>query len=117
MADLTHTIEVKPVTLHIGAEISGVDLGRPLDVAMRKAINDALLRWKVVFFRGQHLDHRDHVAFARQMGEPTIGHAVFGHIEDSPRSTRSPSSARLRPIVARARSDRGPDGIRTSPPR
>ena len=84
MADLTHTIEVKPLTLHIGAEISGVDLGRPLDVAMRKAINDALLRWKVVFFRGQHLDHRDHVAFARQMGEPTIGHAVFGHIEDFP---------------------------------
>src|SRR6267142_1694746 len=84
MADLTRTIEVKPLALHIGAEISGVDLGRPLDVATRQAINDALLRWKVVFFRGQHLDHRGHVAFARQMGEPTIGHAVFGHIEDFP---------------------------------
>jgi alpha-ketoglutarate-dependent taurine dioxygenase len=84
MADLTRTIEVKPLALHIGAEISGVDLGRPLDVATRKSINDALLRWKVVFFRGQHLDHRGHVAFARQMGEPTIGHAVFGHIEDFP---------------------------------
>ena len=83
MADLTHTIEVK-LALHIGAEISGVDLGRSLDVPTRKAINDALLRWKVVFFRGQHLDHRGHVAFARQMGEPTIGHAVFGHIEDFP---------------------------------
>jgi taurine dioxygenase len=84
MADLTRTIEVKPLTLHIGAEISCVELGRPLDVATRKAINDALLRWKVVFFRGQHLDHPGHVAFARQMGEPTIGHAVFGHIEDFP---------------------------------
>ena len=84
MADLTRTIEVKPLALHIGAEILGVDLGRPLDMATRKAINDAFLRWKVVFFRGQHLDHRGHVAFARQMGEPTIGHAVFGHIEDFP---------------------------------
>src|SRR5262244_772013 len=84
MADLTCAIEVKPLALHTGAEISGVDLGQPLDVATRKAINDALLRWKVVFFRGQHLDHRGHVAFARQMGEPTIGHAVFGHIEDFP---------------------------------
>ena len=84
MADLTRTIEVKPLALHIGAEISGVDLSRPLDAATRKAINDALLRWKVVFFRGQHLDHQGHVAFARQMGEPTIGHAVFGHIEDFP---------------------------------
>src|ERR1044071_2325134 len=75
MADLMPAIAVKPLTLHIGAEISGVDLGRPLDVATRKAINDALLRWKVVFFRGQHLGHRSHVEFARQMGEPTIGHA------------------------------------------
>ena len=32
MADLTHTIEVKPLSLHIGAEISGVDLGRPLEL-------------------------------------------------------------------------------------
>ncbi len=56
MADLTRTIELKPLALHIGAEISGVDLGRPLDVATRKSINDALLRWKVVFFRGQRLD-------------------------------------------------------------
>jgi taurine dioxygenase len=102
MADLTRTIEVKPLALHIGAEISGVDLGRPLDVATRKAINDALLRWKVVFFRGQHLDHRGHVAFARQMGEPTIGHAVFGHIEDFPeiysvakfRTAQTPRGAR-----------------------
>ncbi len=31
MADLTRTIEVKPLALHIGAEISGVDLGRPLE--------------------------------------------------------------------------------------
>src|SRR6267142_2671834 len=84
MADLTRAIEVKPLALHSGDEISGVNRYRPPDVATRKAINDALLRWKVVFFRGQHLDHRSHVAFARQMGEPTIGHAVFGHIEDFP---------------------------------
>src|SRR5262245_58968770 len=81
MADATRSIEVKPLTLHIGAEISGLDLSRPLAAAARTAINDALLRWKVVFFRGQHLDHAGHVAFARALGEPTVGHAVFGHIE------------------------------------
>jgi taurine dioxygenase len=42
------------------------------------------LKWKVIFFRGQHLDHAQHVAMARQFGEPTIGHAVFGHVEDYP---------------------------------
>ena len=77
-------IEVQPLTLHIGAEISGVDLSQPLSDAQRTAINGAFLKWKVVFFRGQNLDHAAHVAFARQMGEPTIGHAVFGHIEEFP---------------------------------
>src|SRR5262245_21624267 len=84
MAELTRTIEVKPLELQMGAEMSGVSLGRPLDATTLKAIKDALLRWTVVFFRSQHLDHQGHVAFARQMGQPTIGHAVFGHIEDFP---------------------------------
>src|ERR1044071_1584846 len=84
MADATRSIEGKPLTLPIGAAISGLDLSRPLAAAARSAINDALLRWKVVFFRGQHLDHAGHVAFARQLGEPTVGHAVFGHIEGFP---------------------------------
>ena len=84
MAPSEAIITVKPLTLHIGAEISGVDLKQPLSAAQRAAINDALLKWKVVFFRGQHLDHAGHVAFARQMGEPTIGHAVFGYVEGFP---------------------------------
>ncbi|MFF1309166.1 TauD/TfdA dioxygenase family protein, partial [Streptomyces sp. NPDC058307] len=29
-------------------------------------------RWKVVFFRGQKLDHTGHVAFARKFGEPVV---------------------------------------------
>jgi taurine dioxygenase len=37
-----------------------------------------------LFFRGQHLDHAQHVAMARQFGEPTIGHAVFDHVEGYP---------------------------------
>lgn len=77
-------IKVDPITLHIGAEISGVDLSKALSDAQRTAIHDAFMKWKVVFFRGQNLDHAAHVAFARQMGEPTIGHAVFGHVEEFP---------------------------------
>jgi taurine dioxygenase len=77
-------VEVVPLTLHIGAEIRGVDLRRPLPPAQLKAVRDAFLQWKVVFFRDQHLDHAQHVALARQFGEPTIGHAVFGHVEGHP---------------------------------
>ena len=77
-------ITVSPLTLHIGAEISGVDLTRPLPEAQLRAVREAFLKWKVVFFRGQHLDHAQHVAMARQFGDPTIGHAVFGHVEGYP---------------------------------
>jgi alpha-ketoglutarate-dependent taurine dioxygenase len=47
-------------------------------------VRAAFLKWKVVFFRDQHLDHAQHVALARQFGEPTIGHAVFGYVDGHP---------------------------------
>jgi alpha-ketoglutarate-dependent sulfate ester dioxygenase len=83
-ANAHQAIEVIPLTLHIGAEIRGVDLTKPLPPQQVKEVRDAFLKWKVIFFRGQHLDHAQHVAMARQFGEPTIGHAVFGHVEGFP---------------------------------
>jgi alpha-ketoglutarate-dependent sulfate ester dioxygenase len=65
-------IEVKPVAGHIGAEIAGVDLAGDLDDAQVAAIRAAVLRWKVVFFREQRLDHAGHVAFARRFGRPVV---------------------------------------------
>ncbi|MFI0809242.1 TauD/TfdA dioxygenase family protein [Streptomyces echinatus] len=65
-------VEVRPVAGHIGAEITGVDLARPLDDAVTALIRDAVLRWKVVFFRGQRLDHAGHLAFARRFGRPVV---------------------------------------------
>ncbi len=78
------SINITPQTLHIGAEISGVDLSQPLAPALRQEINEAMVKWKVIFFRQQNLDHAAHVAFARQFGQPTIGHAVFGHEDGYP---------------------------------
>src|SRR5260370_3315819 len=61
---------VRPMSGHIGAEITGVDLSGPLDSSVVSTIRSGLLRWKVVFFRGQHLDHAAHLAFASRFGEP-----------------------------------------------
>ena len=72
------------MSVHTGAEIFGVDLKRPLAPQTAKAIWAALLKWKVVFFRDQHIDHAQHVAFARQLGEPTVGHILYGHEEGFP---------------------------------
>ena len=77
-------IEITPLTLHIGAEIGGADLARPLPTEIVCEIRDALLRWKVIFFRNQQLDHDQHLVFALQLGEPTVGHVAFGHIEGYP---------------------------------
>jgi len=77
-------IEINPLTVHVGAEIHGVDLTRPLRDEQVRSIRAALLKWKVVFFRDQMLDHAQHIAFARQFGVPTPGHVVFGGDEDYP---------------------------------
>lgn len=80
----TRHIAVLPQSAHTGALITGVDLREPLQPAEVATIRAALLRWKVVFFRDQPLDHAQQIAFARQFGEPTLGHPVFGHVEGHP---------------------------------
>ena len=68
------TITVTPLSTHTGAEIRGVDISRPLDQSAVEMISAALDRWRVVFFREQHLDHAAQIAFGRQFGELTYAH-------------------------------------------
>lgn len=79
----SNDLSIRPMSVHIGAEIGGVDL-RSLSDADVRAIWEALLRWKVVFFRDQQLDHKTHVQLARRFGAPTPGHVVFGGDEEHP---------------------------------
>ncbi|BCJ47251.1 taurine dioxygenase [Actinoplanes ianthinogenes] len=67
-------IKIDRVAGRIGAEISGVDLSHRLDEGDVAAIRDALHAHKVVFFRGQNLDHAQQIAFARQFGDLTHAH-------------------------------------------
>ncbi|MGZ4676892.1 MAG: TauD/TfdA dioxygenase family protein [Acidimicrobiia bacterium] len=63
-------LTITPMTATIGAEIGGVDLGAEVSAETVAEIRDALLAWKVVFFRDQHtLDRDRHVAFGRAFGE------------------------------------------------
>ena len=81
---MSNKFTIVPMTLHIGAEIRGLDLSKPITPEIAEAVNAALIKWKVIFFKGQNLSHAGQVSFARSMGEPTIGHAVFGHDPDYP---------------------------------
>jgi taurine dioxygenase len=72
--EIATDVTVKPVAGHIGADISGIDISRPLAPEQVIALQDALNRYKVIFFRGQHLDHASQIAFGRQFGELTYAH-------------------------------------------
>ena len=68
------TIEVTPYSPHVGAEIGGIDLTRPLPAEqlaeLRRAFTDRL----VLFFRDQEIGFDDHARLAEYFG--TIGRHV-----------------------------------------
>jgi taurine dioxygenase len=66
------TIQVKPYTVAIGAEIAGVDLSKPLGNQQFQEVHDALMAHQVLFFRDQHLTLDQHKAFGRLFGELAI---------------------------------------------
>jgi alpha-ketoglutarate-dependent sulfate ester dioxygenase len=69
------TLTVHQLGGRIGARIDGVRLGGDLPDATIAEIRAALLRHKVVFFRGQHhLDDDQHIAFAERLGPLTTAH-------------------------------------------
>ncbi|MDX1484272.1 MAG: TauD/TfdA family dioxygenase [Alphaproteobacteria bacterium] len=63
------TISIQPLSAHTGAEISGVDLGAPLDEATFGAIRRAFSDWGVIFFRDQDITPAQQLAFARRFGQ------------------------------------------------
>jgi len=69
--DPASPLDIRPVTGRIGAVIHGVTLSPDLDDGTIAAIEAAVIRHKVVFFREQHaLDDAAHEDFAARFGDP-----------------------------------------------
>lgn len=66
---LTENLKVTPLEPTVGAEISGIDLSKPLSPLQRDEIHALLLRHKVIFFRDQHINSEQQIAFAAQFGK------------------------------------------------
>jgi len=78
-------IEVKPLAGRIGAKIKGVDLSTNLSQDIISEIRQALVQYKVIFFRGQEeLDANGQVAFARRFGEITTAHPTVPSLPGHP---------------------------------
>lgn len=81
--DPASPLDIRPVTGRIGAEIRGVQLSGDLDAATVQAIEAALVRHKVIFFRNQqHLDNAEHEAFTALFGDP-VAHPTVPVAEGS----------------------------------
>ena len=63
------TITVSPFAAALGADISGVDIRKPLSTADRDAIRAAWLANLVLRFRDQPMTDEQHMAFTCQFGD------------------------------------------------
>lgn len=80
------SINVRPLSDRFGAEVSGVDITRPLDAATAQQIVDIQNRWGVTAWRNTGLDDAGHVAFTRIFGDIILapqkkGKPRFAHPE------------------------------------
>lgn len=64
-------VSVTPLAGHVGAVVTGIELGPHLDTGTRQAIWRSMLRHKVLAFRGQTLDHEAHLRLGQSFGDLT----------------------------------------------
>ena len=90
-AETSGLIQLKPISENLGVEVEGVDLKKKLDPEQVATVYDALLRHKVLVFKKIGLNHEQQVRFTYELSEaspnvgaPTIGHTVFGHVDNYP---------------------------------
>jgi len=79
--DAAHSLfEITPLQPSLGAQVSGIDLTRPLGPDERDALRAALLAYRVLFFRDQDITREQHIAFGEQFGELEI-HPLYAQQE------------------------------------
>jgi taurine dioxygenase len=93
------TIDVRPVSLAVGAEILNVDLADPLQDRTYREIRNALNEHGVIFFRDQKLTPAQHLAFTQLFGETehddsssmaaVDGFPMIGEVRKEPEATRN----------------------------
>lgn len=76
-------IEVIPCGPTIGAEIRGIDFSLPVAQSTADEVLNALMKHKVVYFRGVDITPEQQVAFGRLFGELTV-HPFVPHLEHLP---------------------------------
>lgn len=68
-------LSVRPISRACGAEVSGIDLTRPLEPHAVQQLHEALAEHGILLFRNADLTPQQHIAFSRQFG-PLETHVV-----------------------------------------
>jgi len=68
------SLTIKPILPRFGAEVSGIDITRPLTEEQQHEVIAANDKWGVCVYRGTGLDNDSHMAFSR----------LFGYLERAP---------------------------------
>jgi len=76
-------VTVSPLSTALGAQISGVDISRPLPPDQRDAIEQALLTHSVLFFRDQPITPQQQARFAANFGDLHI-HPIYPNVPEQP---------------------------------
>jgi taurine dioxygenase len=63
-------MQVTPLSPHVGAEVTGIDLRQPMDDATLREVVDVITKYIAVVFRDQDLSVEEFLAFGRQLGTP-----------------------------------------------
>ena len=103
----TPTFTLKPLAAPLGAEVTGIDLSRPVDAATRKALHDAWVKHAVLVIRGQKLTPAQFADAAAIFGELLEQQVKKYALDGQPagRHDLQPRSAAGRRQAARARGE------------
>lgn len=83
-AQETQALTIKPLAAPLGAEVTGIDLSRPVDAATRKALHDAWVKHAVLVIRGQKLTPAQFADAAAIFGELLEQQVKKYALEDNP---------------------------------
>ena len=87
-----HSIEIRPLSSGLGAEILNVDLSEDVSAQVFAEIQQAYHRFGVISFRDQQLSPEQHIAFAQRWGEininrfftPVDGYPMIAEVRKDP---------------------------------
>ena len=77
------SLTITPLSSALGAQIDGVDLTLPLSEEQRTAIEQALLKHQVIFFKDQSITPQQQAHFAANFGDLHI-HPIYPNVPEQP---------------------------------